>query len=73
MPFYAIRHTRIFAFAVCLLSAAASSAQGVQTPFAKLEALQVSPESAGLWYTVGTHLPSAHLPVNRSTGTSGVC
>lgn len=47
MPFLFIRPTRTLALAGCLLTAAVPPAQGGQATFAKLEALQTSPESAG--------------------------
>lgn len=47
MPFLFIRPTHVLALAGCLLPAAVSLAQGGQAAFAKLEALQASPESAG--------------------------
>lgn len=47
MAFFSIRPTTVFALAACLMTAAVSPAQGGQTAFAKLEALQASAESAG--------------------------
>lgn len=47
MPFLSIRSTRLLALAACLLTAAPLSAQATQAIFAKLEALQTSPETAG--------------------------
>lgn len=47
MPFLFIHPTHLLALAGCLLTAAVSLAQGGQAAFAKLEALQASPESAG--------------------------
>nr|WP_295784486.1 hypothetical protein [Rhodoferax sp.] len=47
MPFLFVRPTRLLALAGYLLTAAISPAQGGQAAFAKLEALQASPESAG--------------------------
>jgi hypothetical protein len=47
MPVLTDRPTRFFALAGWLLAAAAAPAQGGQAAFAKLEALQASPESAG--------------------------
>lgn len=47
MPFFCARPAHLLALAGCLLTAALSPAQGGQAAFAKLEALQASPESAG--------------------------
>ena len=47
MPFLSIRPTRLLALAASLLTAAILPAQGGSAAFAKLEALQVAPESAG--------------------------
>ena len=47
MPFLSIRPTRLLALAACLLTAATLPAQGGPAAFAKLEALQAAPESAG--------------------------